>query len=219
MRWWLPAVGVLLGGLVLGLGVGWLAIGRAQVPDAPPGWPDALVPAAPPGAPPSAAAAAAAQVDSPAGRRAQLPAAAAQSPAPAARAPAQPAEASAETPPPAAGFDPIAISLIPRGPGRYAILDLAAVDIPQVDVRQGVLSRNGAASWAQFAKRPRLTVLRDPQVRVELLHVGFDREAVPVVAHIRTTGHAGGEVEGMIPLRVGDVQLPMRADPSDSPEL
>lgn len=217
MRLWLPAVGVLLGGLVLGLAVGWLAIGRAQVPDAAPSWPTALVPAAPPaGAVPPAAAV---QADPPAARRAQLPAPAAQAPAPATRAPTQPAEAPVETPPAAAGFDPIAISLIPRGPGRYAILDLAAVDIPQVDVRQGALSRNGAASWAQFAKRPRLTVLRDPQVRVELLHVGFDREAVPVVAHIRTTGHAGGEVEGMIPLRVGDVQLPMRADPPDSPEL
>lgn len=218
MKLWLPAVGLLLGGLVLGLGVGWLAIGRAQVPDAPPSWPSALVPAAPPAAAPPAEAAAAAHPDPPAGQPAKAPTQPAQLPAQAAEAPAPTAQAPAATPPPA-GFDPIAISLIPRGPGKFAVIDLAAVDIPQVDVRQGSLSRNGAASWAQFAKRPRLTVLRDAQVRVELLHIGFDRDAVPVVAHIRTTGHAGGEVEGMIPLRVGDVQLPMRAEMPDSPEL
>jgi hypothetical protein len=203
-------LGILLLALVLGFGVGWLAVGRAQVPASPPAWSTSLIPPAPPLAPQAA--------EPPPPR---LPVATDESARARTPSPAKVEVPTAEpaAPPEAAGFDPVAVSLIPRGPGRFAVLDLAAVDIPQVDVRQGQLVRNGAASWAQFAKRPRLTVLRGTQVRVEWLHVGFDREARPVVAHIRTTGHAGGEVEGVIQLRVGEVQLPVHADqPADGAE-
>ena len=193
-------------GLALGLGAGWLTLGRgATVPDEVP-------PAGPPLAPavaladvptPSAAVDVAKLLaDDPKGKAAQKPVA----PSPQLHAP----DVVEETP---LVGDP---SLLPRGPGRTAILDLDAAGLGALQVRVGVLNRDGAANWARFAKNPRVATLQGPQARVELLHLGLDAEARPVMAHIRTVDEA--RVEGVIPLLAGDVRVPVLADP-DPPTL
>ncbi len=193
-------------GLLLGLGAGWLTLGRgATVPDEVP-------PARPPLAPavaladvptPSAAVDVAKLLaDDPKAKATQQPVA----PSPQLHAPDVVEEM------PLVG-DP---SLLPRGPGRTAILDLDAAGLGALQVRVGVLNRDGAANWARFAKNPRVATLQGPQARVELLHLGLDAEARPVMAHIRTVDDA--RVEGVIPLLAGDVRVPVLADP-DPPTL
>lgn len=206
MRIVLQLVLLLIVGLAVGLGLGYVAIGRASAPPALPA--SAQPPLAPAVAPPPPASA--------------LPSAITPSldeppPPQLARAPqVQPLQAGLVPLPPPSGrqpdVDPSEISLVPRGPGHFAFLDLQGAGVPSVTVRQGVLARDGAANWATFANKPKLALLKGPSVRVELLHLGFDGEARPVVAHVRTTGHAGGEVEGIVPLKVGDVFLKVRAD-------
>lgn len=195
-----------LAGLVVGLGAGWLTLGRgATVPDEVP-------PAGPPLAPEVALAAAPTPsagvdvakllADTPKGKAAPKTTA----PAAGLHAPDVQEEM------PLIG-DP---SLLPRGPGRTAILDLETAGLSAVQVRVGVLNRDGAANWARFAKNPRVATLQGPQARVELLHLGLDAEARPVMAHVRTVDE--GRVEGVIPLIAGDVRIPVLADP-DPPTL
>jgi hypothetical protein len=209
MRLVLQLILMLFAGLALGLGVGYLAIGRASAPPttlpaselplAPPVSTHALAPALPDAATPS-------DEEPPPPQLAHV----APSPMQAGLVPVPPASAHK------LDVDPSEISLVPRGPGHFAWLDLRAAGIPSVTVRQGILTRDGAANWANFANKPKVALLKGPSVRVELLHLGFDAEARPIVAHVRTTGHAGGEVEGIVPLKIGEVFLPVRAD-LDSP--
>lgn len=96
---------------------------------------------------------------------------------------------------------PMAILVIPHGPGRFATLDLQAAELSQLPVYQGTLLRDGLANPAAITRAPKIATLRGPEPRVELLHLGFDREAQPVSAHVRLTeGPAAGQ-EGMVVLR------------------
>jgi hypothetical protein len=103
-------------------------------------------------------------------------------------------------------FDP---HLLPRGPGRFAVIDLSTTELALVPVRAGKLDRDGAAPPHLFQKATKLAVIRAPGERVELLHLGYDREATPVLAHVRT---AAG-IEGVIALVQGDVRVPLLPDP------
>lgn len=217
MRLFLQLAALLTGGLAVGLGAGFVTLGQASTP------PDAIPTSASPLAPAVAARDLPAATtptqpgDRPAppvpaqvGTRAGTPPAAEVARPAAAQAglaPVPPGPDSRQ-----GGVDPIEVSLVPRGPGRFALLDLQAAGVPQLFVRQGTLLRDGAANWATFVNRPKLTVLKGPQVRVEWLHLGFDAEARPIVAHVRTTGHAGGEVEGIVTLKIGAAFVPVRAD-------
>lgn len=97
---------------------------------------------------------------------------------------------------------PTAVLVIPHGPGHFATLDLQAAELTQIAVYQGTLVRDGLANPAVISRAPKITMLRGPEPRVELLHLGFDREAQPVSAHVRLTeGPAAGQ-EGMVLLRV-----------------
>lgn len=212
MRLFLQVFLALIAGLAVGLGTGWVAIGRATTPtpfalaSGPPlapavaAQPVPVAPAAPVGASPAPAATA-----KPAIAAVDSAIAAPAAPVPAADMKAQPAS------------DPIAASLVPRGPGQFALLDLQGAGLTQVLVRQGTLVRDGAASWSTFANRPRLAVLHGPRARVELLHLGFDAEARPVVAHVRTTGHAGGEIEGVVALKIAETTIAVLADDRPPP--
>ncbi len=191
-------------GLAVGLGLGWLTLGRqGAAPDGVPVAGPSLAPeiALPEVQTPSAA------VDV-AKLMAEQPTArpTVKAPQPTANAP----DVVEETP---LVGDP---SLLPRGPGHTALLDLEAAGLPSVQVRLGTLNRDGAANWARFAKNPRVATLAGPQARVELLHLGFDAEARPVLAHIRTVDDA--RQEGIVALVTGDVRVPVLADP-DPPVL
>ncbi len=215
MRLFLQLVALLIGGLAVGLGTGFLALGQASTPPqiAPQGEPlaPAVVVQAMP-APPTPTA-----PSTPMGSGVPAPTQDARIAPKPGTAPAVAIQAGlAPVPPPPdarpRGVDPIEVSLVPRGPGRFALLDLQAAGVSSLIVRQGTLLRDGAANWATFVNRPKLTVLKGAQVRVEWLHLGFDAEARPIVAHVRTTGHAAGEIEGVVTLKVGEVFLPVRAD-------
>ena len=194
-------------GLLVGLGGGWVALGREARPplDAPP--PE------PPIAPPLAAPLPRSPTETVDVQK--LIAAEPRRPLPTQRpeaGPLRPQTPDVVEETPLVG-DP---SLLPRGPGRTALLDLGAAGLPSVVVRQGQLSRDGAANWAKFSRNPRVATLQGPQPRVELLHLGFDAEARPVMAHVRTVEPA--RVEGVIALQAGDVRIPVLADP-DPPQL
>jgi hypothetical protein len=103
-------------------------------------------------------------------------------------------------------FDP---HLLPRGPGRFALIDLSPSGLAAVPVRAGKLDRDGPAPPHLFQKAMKVTLIRAPGERVELLHLGYDREATPVLAHVRTL--AG--VEGVIALVQGDLRIPLLPDP------
>ena len=107
-------------------------------------------------------------------------------------------------------------TLLPRGPGHTALLDLGTAGLPQLVVRAGSLNRDGAANWATYAKRPRVATLTGPEARVELLHLGLDADARPILAHIRTVDAA--RVEGIVPLIQGETRISVLADP-DPPVL
>ncbi len=190
-------------GLALGLGAGWLTLGRVgAAPDeapepGPPLAPQIAVPDVP--TPTSAVDVAKLMAETPTRKPAAQPA-------------PQPSAPDVVEETPLVG-DP---SLLPRGPGHTALLDLDAAGLTTLQVRLGTLNRDGAALWARFAKNPRVATLEGPQARVELLHLGFDAEARPVLAHIRTVDDA--RVEGIVPLVSGDVRVPVLADP-DPPEL
>ncbi len=199
---------VVLAGLVglgAGLGAGWLTLGRGAVaPDEAPVPGPPLAPAiALSDAPPPSAAVDVAKL------LAEEPKV-----KPVAKAPTEPPATAPDVleETPLAG-DP---SLLPRGPGHTALLDLETAGLTSVQVRLGTLNRDGAANWAKFAKNPRVATLQGPQARVELLHLGFDAEARPVLAHIRTVDEA--RVEGIVALLAGDVRVPVLADP-DPPQL
>ncbi len=127
-------------------------------------------------------------------------------PGPAAAAPlAKPTEAAAAA---AAAAAPTAILVIPHGPGRFATLDLQAAELSQLSVYQGTLARDGLANLAAISRAAKIATLRGPEPKVELLHLGFDRQAQPVAAHVRLTdGPAAGQ-EGMVLLRVPRKELP-----------
>ncbi len=193
-------------GLAVGLGAGWVTLGRgATVADevpvaAAPLAPDVALPAAP--TPAAAVDVGKLLAEQPKDKGAVKPV----TPSPQEHTP----DVIEETP---LVGDP---SLLPRGPGRTAILDLEAAGLPTLQVRLGVLNRDGAALWARFAKNPKVATLQGPQARVELLHLGFDAEARPVLAHIRTVDDA--RVEGVISLVTTDSRIPVLADP-DPPDL
>lgn len=207
MRLALQILGGLVAGLLVGLAIGWLVEGRAATP------PPFEVPAPPP---------------------VVVPVPAPVEPTPTAAPVAQPPEPIAARDPPDAGAVPPAadvvepaslppdVHLIPRGPGQFALLDLAPAGVPSLPVHQGKLARSGSVSPA-FVKAPKIATLRGPVVRVELLHLGFDNEARPIAAHVRTYGRPGGEVEGLVPLRIAAKGQPERwvglmRDP-DPPEV
>ena len=191
-------------GLALGLGTGWLTLGReTAVPDE-----------VPPAGPALAPAIALAAVPTPS---AGVDMAKLMAETPKAAPPQKPLPPVANAPDvleemPLVG-DP---SLLPRGPGKTALLDLESAGLATLQVRAGSLARDGAANWAKFAKNPRVATLQGPQARVELLHLGFDAEARPILAHVRTVDDA--RVEGVIALQAGDVRVPVLADP-DPPAL
>lgn len=188
----------LAAGGAAGLVGGYAVLGSAQVPpalDLPPPPAVVAVPelAARVAEKPADVAAAAAPVPSP-------PAALAPEPPPAATVEAAPG-------PPATLWD---ASLVPRGPGRFALLDLQAAGVTTLTVRAGQLARDGAASMRTFANNPRVATLRGPLARVELLHLGFDAEARPVLAHVRVPGTAA---EGVVALKQGEIFVPVMRDP------
>ncbi len=200
MKLLLQMVGLAVISKLIGLTLGYFIWGQAQTPPAL--QPSTAAPLAP------AVAAAVATPPAPT-LAAAMPAA---EPTAKPEAPAAPPAVPAQVDVPAAGVDPIEIALVPRGPGRFAVIDLESAGVASLAVRQGTLTRDGAAAWATFANRSKLTLLKAPTVRVEWLHLGFDPEARPVVAHIRTTGHAGGEVEGVISLKNGDQFIAVHAE-------
>ncbi|MSP91133.1 MAG: hypothetical protein EXR79_04920 [Myxococcales bacterium] len=103
-------------------------------------------------------------------------------------------------------------SLIPRGPGRFALLDLAAAHLGAVALRAGRLERDGARQPRAFTSAPKLAVLRGERVRVELLHVATDAEAQPILAHVRT---AAG-LEGIVLLRSGGLAIRLLPDAAEA---
>jgi len=94
------------------------------------------------------------------------------------------------------------ITLVPRGPGRFAILDLRPIGRSKLTIRAGRLERDGGGNYANFARNRQVGVLRGRKNKVELLNLGFDKEGIPTMAHIRTVG--GRQVEGVVSLRRGD---------------
>lgn len=106
-------------------------------------------------------------------------------------------------------------SLISRGPGHFALLDLSAAGISVLTIRQGSMARDGDGRFAPFARQPKVGLLRGSQVRVELLHLGFDAEGQPAVAHIRTTTEP--PVEGVVSLVIDDRHVVVRPAPPRPP--
>lgn len=99
---------------------------------------------------------------------------------------------------PLADADP---ALIRRGPGHYARLDPSPAGLTSLIVREGAMERDGDGRFSPFARNPVVARLRanDGPIRVELLHLGFDRDGHATVAHVRTTGPE--PKEGVISLK------------------
>jgi hypothetical protein len=197
----LRALAGLAAGLLLGLAISWVvALRPVQVPPPPSAsQPAAGAPALPVTAPapsagiaPSTEIAAARPALSAAGRAAGVP------PVDAAADPAEdatvlvPGEALPEAAP------SLDYGLLRRGPGQYARILLEAAGVSSLAVRQGQMTRDGG-QWQDFARNPVAGILRGKEVEIELLHVAFDREGRPVMAHIRTLGEP--PIEGVVALR------------------
>lgn len=129
----------------------------------------------------------------------------------------------------AAALPPSDILVLPHGPGHFASLQLEAAGLTQLAVYQGSMVRDGLAHPPAILRAPKVATLRGSEVRVELLHLGFDREAQPIAAHVRLTEGPAAGSEGIALLRVARkgqpeavVQLrPLASEagnPSDAPE-
>ncbi len=109
-------------------------------------------------------------------------------------------------------------SLIARGPGKFAFVLIGEAGLKTLLVRQGALERDGDGRFAPFAKAPIVARLRGPEARVELLHLGFDRDGRATLAHVRVPGTTVARPAGA-PLAaaasVGKAPTPP-ADPSTS---
>ncbi len=125
---------------------------------------------------------------------------------------------------------PSDILVLPHGPGHFASLQLEAAGLTQLAVYQGSMVRDGLAHPPAILRAPKVATLRGSEVRVELLHLGFDREAQPIAAHVRLTEGSAAGSEGIALLRVARkgqpeavVQLrPLASEagnPSEAPEL
>lgn len=120
--------------------------------------------------------------------------------------------------------DPAALRQLRRGEGAFVIVDLGAVGMKSLLVRAGTLRRDGPVDAKALLKAPKVHVLRGPLAKVELLHFGYDAEAQPVVAHVRTVARPEGDVEGIMAVRLqiaGQAGaepllawLPMQVDPA-----
>ena len=88
------------------------------------------------------------------------------------------------------------MTLIPRGPGKWAILDLEAGATRRLVIHRGKMERDGDGDIEQHRAKPKVGLIRGDRVPVELLHLGFDEEGRAVVAHIRTTDDP--PVEGIV---------------------
>lgn len=187
------AAGVLVGGLA-----GWLAHRGETTPPALPAVAsiDPTVPL------PAEGSATALSLLPAAAGTAEAPAAAADA---AAKDPAPEADAAAAPEAPAlapGSSDPAQLRQLRRGEGAFVLVDLGAVGMKSLVVRQGSLRRDGPVDAKALLKAPKVHVLRGPVARAELLHFGYDGEAQPVVAHIRTVDRPGGDVEGIIAVRL-----------------
>lgn len=143
----------------------------------------------------------------------------------AAVAPAEPDAATVPSAPTLApgSSDPAALRQLRRGEGSFVVVDLGAVGMKSLLVRAGTLRRDGPVDAKALLKAPKVHVLRGPLAKVELLHFGYDAEAQPVVAHVRTVGRPDGDVEGIIAVRLQVAGqpgaepllawLPMQVDP------
>jgi hypothetical protein len=178
---WATAVAVLVGGTV-GVLAGWHDAPRASTP--PP------LPLRTPGVEPPPAA---------------LPAVPLLAEASATRAPAVTAATPrpAVLPPPLPPLDTRTVPagqalILPHGPGHKATLLLKEASIPALLVHEGTMNRDGPADVTKVLRAPTIGQLRGPEAVVELLHLGFDSEARPVVAHVRPVGKGP---EGLVVLR------------------
>lgn len=97
---------------------------------------------------------------------------------------------------------PSDILVLPHGPGHFASLQLEAAGLTQLALYQGSMVRDGLAHPPAILRAPKVATLRGSEVRVELLHLGFDREAQPIAAHVRLTEGPGAGSEGIALLRV-----------------
>lgn len=97
---------------------------------------------------------------------------------------------------------PAALRQLQRGEGAFVLVDLQAVGMTALVVHGGSLRRDGTVDAKALLKTPKIHTLRGPVAKAELLHLGYDAEAQPVVAHIRTVDRPGGEVEGIIAVRL-----------------
>lgn len=101
-------------------------------------------------------------------------------------------------------------SLMPRGPGKYAVLDLASAKVGRLNIRRGRMERDGDGRFGAFAGNEIIGYLRGRTVRVELLHLGFDGQGRATVAHIRTLGDP--PIEGVVALASEDKLVPLLRD-------
>jgi hypothetical protein len=92
--------------------------------------------------------------------------------------------------------------VLPHGPGHFASLQLEAAGLTQLTVYQGSMVRDGLAHPPAILRAPKVATLRGSEVRVELLHLGFDRDAQPIAAHVRLTEGPAAGSEGIALLRV-----------------
>jgi hypothetical protein len=216
---WQALIALLASGVV-GLTVGYLALGRSQVP--PEQAPSAIALPPPPPAAPAPPPVEAAQADP--SVKAKAPAATRAVRAPQTQAPTVAVPGGVA--PGALGDDPFVparasldaaaattdTSMLTTGPGRFVFLELQAAAITSLTMREGQLARNGAATYGKFAQNAKVGTVKGARPRVELLHVGWDREARPVVAHIRTTGSP--PIEGIVALKIGEVFVAVTPDKS-----
>lgn len=97
---------------------------------------------------------------------------------------------------------PSDILVLPHGPGHFASLLLETAGLTQLAVYQGSMVRDGLAHPPAILRAPKVATLRGSEVRVELLHLGFNREAQPIAAHVRLTAGPAAGSEGIALLRV-----------------
>jgi len=205
-----------VGSFVVGLGVSYFALARqGALPPPASEEPSLEAPALPPSvAPPPAPAAQTAPASKPGSALAPVaPIAPTAKPGEgtAAQAPDGPLVPTVATGEAATKDAPSVASLPPRGPGRYARLDLKAAGLGALKIREGRLTRDEPVDFdARFRLKRQLGLIRAAEdTRVELLHVGYAADGRPSCAHVRYTGADGATVEGVVGLRIDDKQVPV----------
>ncbi|HAN31493.1 MAG TPA: hypothetical protein DCQ06_07835 [Myxococcales bacterium] len=97
--------------------------------------------------------------------------------------------------------------LLPRAPTSTVTLELAKAGLHRVTIRQGSLERDGPSQHSKWVRSPSIAALSGTQVRVRVLHYGYDSDGEVTALHVQTLDEPSKQ--GMVNLLPKGKRIPL----------